>query len=173
LGWVPPSIKADLGERSPESGVRGDALHDRRVVTRAVCAVTGLFRAVSWRTDSVRSAGVEFTSPFRRGEWSGPDRAGWNVPGAGRHHPARRLVGSGSVVTAEAASGQAHAIRGEPGPSPAGAVPGLTCLRLGHAAAQAIGHHRGTRWDVLCRPLGVATVTEMSWEIVRADGPGG
>jgi hypothetical protein len=92
LGWVPPSIKADLGERSAETRFRDDRLHDGGVVTRVVCAVAGLFRAASWRGPG-QISGVEFTSPYCRGEWSGPDRAGWNVPGARRHHPARRLAG--------------------------------------------------------------------------------
>jgi hypothetical protein len=68
------SHPADLGERSAESGVRDDALHDRRVVTRAVCAVTGLFRAASWRTDSIRSAAPG--SPVRSVGESGAGRTG-------------------------------------------------------------------------------------------------
>jgi hypothetical protein len=40
-----------------------------------------------------------------------------------------------SVLTAEAASGRAGAVRGEPDLPAAGALPGLTCLRFGHAAA--------------------------------------
>jgi hypothetical protein len=40
-----------------------------------------------------------------------------------------------SVPTAGATNGRADAIRGEPGLSPADALPGLTRLRLGHAAA--------------------------------------
>jgi hypothetical protein len=162
----------DLGERSADTRFRDDGLHDGGVVTRVVCASSRVVQGGELAHGLGQISGVEFTSPFCRGEWSGPDRAGWNVPGARRHHPARRLVGSGSVLTAEAASGRAYAIRGEPGLSPAGALPGLTCLRLGHAAAQAIGHHRRTGWDVLGQPLGVATAAEMTWEIFRPDGPG-
>jgi hypothetical protein len=63
----------------------------------------------------------------------GPGRV--ERPGGWTASPGPASGGSGSVLAAEAASGRADAVRGEPDLPPAGALPGLTCLRFGHAAA--------------------------------------
>jgi hypothetical protein len=91
----------DLGERSADTRFRDDGLHDGGVVTRVVCASSRVVQGGELAHGLGQISGVEFTSPFCRGEWSGPDRAGWNVPGARRHHPARRLVGQAASLPRE------------------------------------------------------------------------
>jgi hypothetical protein len=80
----------------------------------------------------VRSAVPVFAGPFR-GERAGPGRV--ERPGGKTASPGPASGGSGSALTAGATSGRADAIRGEPRSSPAYALPGLTRLRSGHAAA--------------------------------------
>lgn len=66
---------------------------------------------------SFRSDGPILRRPWRRGHHpdrtisavdSGMGRAGWNVPGARRHHPARRLGGSNSVLIHPWATGPVY-----------------------------------------------------------------
>jgi hypothetical protein len=81
----------------------------------------------------VSCAGVDQFVPWGRAERAGPGRV--ERPGGKTASPGPAPGGSGSALTAGATSGRADAIRGEPRSSPASALPGITRLRSGHAAA--------------------------------------